>query len=65
MGSVRCSVSTATREIALKVGSRRGKPRLIQVDAARAHGDGVRFYEANATFWMAVVLVPKYLKLAE
>lgn len=56
---------TSDREIAMKVGSRRGKPSLIQVDAARAHSDGVRFYRANVSFWLADVLTPKYLKCAE
>jgi putative RNA 2'-phosphotransferase len=44
---------TVDRALALKVGGRHGRPRLIQVDARRAHAEGVVFYPANRSFWLA------------
>lgn len=55
---------TINQEIALKVGARRGKPCLIQVDADRAYSDGVRFYKANESFWLTDGVKPAYLKIA-
>ncbi|HYE98781.1 MAG TPA: RNA 2'-phosphotransferase [Planctomycetota bacterium] len=52
---------TEDRALALSVGGRHGKPRLIRVDAARAHGDGVRFYVANRSFWLADEVPPGYV----
>jgi putative RNA 2'-phosphotransferase len=44
---------TVNRELALRVGARRGKPVLLAVDAAAAHDGGVAFYRANESFWLA------------
>ena len=44
---------TVDRALALKVGGRHGRPRLIQVDARGAHAEGVVFYPANRSFWLA------------
>ena len=52
---------TEDRGLALKVGGRHGKPRLIQVDAARAHAEGVLFYRANPSFWLADGVPAKFL----
>ena len=46
------------------MGSRRGKPVLLNVDAGKAHRDGVRFYRANESFWLADSIPPIYLALA-
>jgi putative RNA 2'-phosphotransferase len=47
--------------LARRVGSRRGAPVLLRVDAARAAADGVAFYRANPTFWLADVVPAAYL----
>ncbi len=52
---------TEDRALALKVGSRHGKPRLIQVDAPRAPAEGVVFYKANRSFWLADAVSERYL----
>ena len=52
---------TEDRSLALKVGARHGKPRLIQVDSLRAHADGVVFYKANRSFWLADRIPAKYM----
>ncbi|HYE71760.1 MAG TPA: RNA 2'-phosphotransferase [Blastocatellia bacterium] len=40
------------RETAIKVGQRRGKPIVIEVDAARMHADGVIFYRSENGVWL-------------
>jgi putative RNA 2'-phosphotransferase len=52
---------TEDRSLALKVGGRHGKPRLISVDAERAYREGVAFYVANRSFWLAEEVPAKYL----
>jgi len=52
---------TEDRALALRVGARRGTPRLIEVDARRAHAEGVVFYRANRSFWLADEVPPRYL----
>ena len=52
---------TEDRALALRVGARRGTPRLIEVDARRAHAEGVVFYRANRSFWLADKVPPRYL----
>jgi RNA:NAD 2'-phosphotransferase (TPT1/KptA family) len=39
---------------------RYGKPRLVRVDAPSAHVDGISFFKANFTFWLALTVPPKY-----
>lgn len=56
---------TPDRQLAAAVGTRHGEPCLIQVDARRAHLDGVAFYKANHTFWLVEQLDPRYLSLDE
>jgi putative RNA 2'-phosphotransferase len=53
---------TEDRALALKVGGRHGKPRLIQVDAPRAHREGIVFYKANRSFWLADAVPATYLQ---
>jgi putative RNA 2'-phosphotransferase len=52
---------TTSSELALRIGARHGRPRLLKVDAARAHADGVAFYRANDAFWLAVQIPQAYL----
>jgi putative RNA 2'-phosphotransferase len=54
---------TTDRALALKVGGRRGPPRLIEVDARRAHAAGVPFYQANLVFWLADRVPAAYLSI--
>jgi len=54
---------TVDRSLALKVGSRHGRPRLINVDAERAYAAGIPFYKANRSFWLADAVPAEYLTL--
>lgn len=47
--------------LALKVGGRHGAPRLVQVEALRAHEAGIPFYRANRLFWLADEVPVEYL----
>ena len=48
-------------ETALKVGSRRGKPVMLTVDAGRLHGDGHRFFVSTNGVWLTDAVPPGYL----
>lgn len=52
---------TTDSSLALRIGQRRGKPRLVRVSAKAAHEDGIHFYRANAAFWLADEIPPIYL----
>jgi putative RNA 2'-phosphotransferase len=54
---------TVDSVLAERVGARRGTPRVIKVDAARAHADGVVFHRANDSFWLADEVAARYLQL--
>ena len=54
---------TPERSLALRVGSRRGKPALIEVDAAAAHASGVVFYRANENFWLTDSVAARFLRV--
>jgi putative RNA 2'-phosphotransferase len=55
---------TDDRTLARRIGSRRGIPHILQVDAARAFADGIPFYRANASFWLADALPAGYLSFS-
>jgi len=55
---------TVDRELALRVGSRHGLPCLVCVEAGRARRDGVRFYRANRSFWLADHVPARFLDRA-
>lgn len=55
---------TEDPDLALTVGARQGRPRLLRVNSARAHADGVLFYRANPSFWLADQVPSAYLSLA-
>jgi len=44
---------TTDRQLAISVGGRHGPACLLEVDAKRAHAEGIIFYQANFTFWLA------------
>ena len=48
-------------ELATRVGARRGKPALLEVAAGAAHRDGIKFYRANQSFWLADAVPATYL----
>jgi len=53
---------TALPDLALRVGARRGKPVLVEIDAAQAHAAGVAFYRANESFWLADSVPAQFLR---
>jgi putative RNA 2'-phosphotransferase len=53
---------TGNLELAARVGSRRGRAVLIEVAAGAAHRDGIKFYRANESFWLADAVPAKYLR---
>jgi putative RNA 2'-phosphotransferase len=53
---------TPNAELARRVGARRGAPVLLEVDARTAHADGIVFYQANESFWLADLVPAKYLR---
>ena len=55
---VHLSKDTATAE---KVGARRGKPILLQVDTKTMHEDGHLFYVSTNGVWLTDHVPPKYL----
>jgi len=55
---------TSDRGLAERVGARRGTPVLLEVAAGAAHRDGIRFYRANESFWLADAVPARYLKRA-
>ncbi len=48
-------------ETARKVGSRRGKPVILQVDAGRMHWDGYKFLLSANGVWLTDSVAPAYL----
>jgi len=52
---------TVDRQLAARVGARRGKPVILEIAAVDAHRDGVKFYRANESFWLAVGVPAQYL----
>jgi putative RNA 2'-phosphotransferase len=48
-------------ETARKVGSRRGKPVILTVDAGRMHRDGHRFFVSANGVWLTDTVPPSYL----
>ena len=53
---------TPDGELARRVGARRGKPLLIEVDAPGAAAAGTVFYRANESFWLAESVPARFLK---
>ena len=53
---------TSDKQLAASVGTRHGKPCLVQVNARAAYSAGVQFYKANFIFWLASSVPHKYLQ---
>jgi putative RNA 2'-phosphotransferase len=49
------------RDTASRVGQRHGTPRVLVVDAAKMHADGVLFYRADNGVWLTDLVAPGYL----
>ena len=53
---------TTTRELALRIGRRRDPdPVLLEIQALRAHQEGIPFYRANELIFLVDTLPPRYL----
>ncbi|NUT99826.1 MAG: RNA 2'-phosphotransferase [Saccharothrix sp.] len=53
---------SATVDTAVRVGSRRGKPVVLEVDAAGMHADGHEFRVSANGVWLATSVPPRYLR---
>jgi putative RNA 2'-phosphotransferase len=53
-------VSTAT-----KVGGRRGKPIILEVNSGHMYTDKIKFFKSNNGVWLTNSVDPKYIKLKE
>lgn len=56
---------TVNGELASRVGARRGKPVLLEVDARQALASGVVFYRANESFWLADAVPARFIRRFE
>lgn len=54
---------SSEKQTAEKVGSRRGRAVILQVDAARMHGDGHEFSCSANGVWLTAHVPPQYLTL--
>ena len=50
------------KETAIKVGSRRGKPIILKVEARRMHEEGFRFYLSENEVWLTDEVPVKYIQ---
>lgn len=56
---------SATRETAVSVGARRGRPIVLEVEAAAMHADGHPFYLSDNGVWLADHVPPRYLRIPD
>lgn len=57
---------SADLETARRVGLRRDfNPAILQVDAASANADGIRFYIGNDNVWLSDPIPPEYIRVLE
>ena len=54
---------SADIETARRVGSRRGKPVILRVEAGRLHRDGAAFFRSENGVWLTDAVPPSYLAL--
>lgn len=52
---------TTDVDLAARVGARRGVARVLNVEALRAHAEGVAFYRANESFWLADLVPARFV----
>ena len=53
---------SAERRTALAVGGRRGKPVLLEVDAAAMRAEAIPFYRAENGVWLVDAVPPHFLR---
>jgi putative RNA 2'-phosphotransferase len=56
---------SATEDVAVTVGKRHGKAVVIEVDAARMHGEGMAFYISQNGVWLTDHVPPSYLRVRD
>lgn len=56
---------TTERALAERIGARHGTTCVLTVAAARAAAEGVVFYRANSSFWLANTVPARYISLIE
>lgn len=57
---------SSTREDAREVGRRKAaQPVILEVEARRAHEEGVTFYRGNERVWLADGIAPRYLGIPQ
>jgi putative RNA 2'-phosphotransferase len=59
---VHLSTATPTAE---KVGSRHGRPVILEVDAKAMHADGILFYVSTNGVWLVDEVPPTYLRVLD
>jgi len=52
-----------SKETAIKVGARHGKPVILKVDAQRMNQDGIEFYLSSNGVWLTEYIDPSYLTI--
>ena len=50
-------------DTAVKVGSRRGKPVILEIDAERMHADGYKFFVSKNNVWLTDSVPVEYIKI--
>ena len=50
-------------ETAKNVGSRHGKPIILELDTAKMHLDSINFYKSENDVWLVDYVNPKYIKI--
>lgn len=50
------------RETAIKVGSRRGKPIILSINAPKMHKDGLKFYISENGVWLTDKIPVEYIE---
>lgn len=53
---------TTSQDLAVKVGARHGKSCVLEVDASLASNQGIAFYRANDSFWLADFVPPQFIR---
>lgn len=54
---------SATKEVAISVGKRHGRPILIEVDANKMKRDGLKIYQSENGVYLTDIVPSKYLKI--
>lgn len=55
---------TESLDVASAVGQRYGKARILKIDAARMHSDGMQFYCSENSVWLTDHVPPAYIDFA-